>query len=167
MIVLAKITIQALVEGGKASPAPPLGPSLAPTGVNIGQVIAAINEKTKDFAGMNVPVKVVVDKAARSFEIEVGTPPTSALIKKELGLKEPVKEEAGVKGKKTIGNLTIAQCVKVARGKQSASLARSLKAGVKEVVGTCLSLGVTVEGKNPKAVTKEISDGVYDSQLKG
>jgi len=164
---LAKITIQALVEGGKASPAPPLGPSLAPTGVNIGQVIAAINEKTKDFAGMNVPVKVVVDKAARSFEIEVGTPPTSALIKKELGLKEPVKEEAGVKGKKTIGNLTIAQCVKVARGKQSASLARSLKAGVKEVVGTCLSLGVTVEGKNPKAVTKEISDGVYDSQLKG
>jgi len=167
VIVLAKITIQALVEGGKASPAPPLGPSLAPTGVNIGQVIAAINEKTKDFAGMNVPVKVVVDKAARSFEIEVGTPPTSALIKKELGLKEPVKEEAGVKGKKTIGNLTIAQCVKVARGKQSASLARSLKAGVKEVVGTCLSLGVTVEGKNPKAVTKEISDGVYDSQLKG
>lgn len=164
---MAKITIQALVEGGKASPAPPLGPSLAPTGVNIGQVIAAINEKTKDFAGMNVPVKVVVDKAARSFEIEVGTPPTSALIKKELGLKEPVKEEAGVKGKKTIGNLTIAQCVKVARGKQSASLARSLKAGVKEVVGTCLSLGVTVEGKNPKAVTKEISDGVYDSQLKG
>ena len=166
MIVLAKITVQAMVEGGKASPAPPLGPSLAPTGVNIGQVIAAINEKTKEFAGVSVPVKVVVDKAAKTFEIEVGTPPTSALVKRELGLKEPVKEEAGVKGKKTIGDLSFEQAVKIARSKQSASLARSLKAGVKEVVGTCLSLGVTIEGKNAKIVTKEIGEGVYDSQLK-
>ena len=102
---------------------------------------------------MNVPVKVVVDKASRTFEIEVGTPPTSALIKKELGLKEPVKEEAGVKGKKVIGDLTIEQVMKVARGKQSASMARSLKAGVKEVIGTCLSLGVTVEEKNAKLAT--------------
>ncbi len=166
VLFLAKITVQALVEGGKATPAPPLGPSLAPTGVNIGQVIAAINEKTRDFAGMNVPVKVVVDKASRSFEIEVGTPPTSALIKKELGLKEPVKEEAGVKGKKTIGDLSIAQCVKIASAKASASMARSLKAGVKEVIGTCLSLGVTIEGKNAKIASKEIDDGAYDSQLK-
>ncbi|MFH0973257.1 MAG: 50S ribosomal protein L11 [Candidatus Micrarchaeota archaeon] len=163
---MAKITVQAMVEGGKASPAPPLGPSLAPTGVNIGQVIAAINEKTKEFAGVSVPVKVIVDKAAKTFEIEVGTPPTSALIKRELGLKEPVKEEAGVKGKKTIGDLSIVQAVKIARSKQSASLARSLKAGVKEVLGTCLSLGVTIEGKNAKIVTKEIDAGVYDSQLK-
>jgi large subunit ribosomal protein L11 len=166
VIQLAKLTVQALVEGGKASPAPPLGPSLAPTGVNIGQVIAAINEKTRDFAGMQVPIKVVVDKAARSFEIEVGTPPTSALIKKELGLKEPVKEEAGVKGKKAIGNLSIEQCVKIARAKQGASMARTLKAGVKEIIGTCLSLGVTVEGKNAKEVSKEIDEGVYDPQLK-
>ena len=167
MIVLAKITVQAMVEGGKASPAPPLGPSLAPTGVNIGQVIAAINEKTKEFAGVSVPVKVVVDKAAKTFEIEVGTPPTSALVKRELGLKEPVKEEAGVKGKKTIGDLTIEQVMKVARGKASASMARSLKAGVKEVIGTCLSLGVTIEGKNAKEASKEVDDGVYDAKLKG
>ncbi len=166
MIALAKITVQAMVEGGKASPAPPLGPSLAPTGVNIGQVIAQINEKTKDFAGMNVPVKVVVDKASRTFEIEVGTPPTSALIKKELGLKEPVKEEAGVKGKKVIGDLTIEQVMKIARGKASASMARSVKAGVKEVIGTCLSLGVTVEGKNAKLASKDVDDGVFDKKLK-
>jgi large subunit ribosomal protein L11 len=166
VIQLAKLTVQALVEGGKASPAPPLGPSLAPTGVNIGQVIAAINEKTRDFAGMNVPIRVVVDKASKTFEIEVGTPPTSALIKKELGLKEPVKEEAGVKGKKVIGDLSIEQCVKIARAKSGASLSRSLKAGVKEIIGTCLSLGVTVEGKNAKEVSKEIDEGVYDPQLK-
>jgi large subunit ribosomal protein L11 len=163
---MAKVTVQALVEGGKATPAPPLGPSLAPTGVNVGQVIAAINEKTRDFAGMNVPVKVVVDKATRSFDVEVGTPPTSALVKKELGLKEPVKEEAGVKGKKTIGDLSFAQVVKIARGKQTASLARSLKAGVKEVLGTCLSLGVTVDGKNAKEATKLVGEGAFDSQLK-
>jgi len=163
---MAKVTVSALIEGGKATPAPPLGPALAPTGCNIGQVIAALNEKTKAFAGMQVPVKVVVDKDDKSFEVEVGTPPASALIKSELGIKEPVKEEAGVKGKKTIGNLSMAQVIKIADMKESSSLAKSLKARVKEVVGTCLSLGVTVEGKKPKQVLKEIDSGVFDSLLK-
>jgi len=164
---MAKVTVSALIEGGKATPAPPLGPSLAPTGANIGQIIAALNEKTKAFAGMSVPIKVIVDKDDKSFEIEVGTPPASALIKSELGLKEPVKEEAGAKGKKTIGNLSMAQVVKVANMKEASSLARSLKARAKEVVGTCLSLGVTVEGKNPKEVMKQIESGAFDSALKG
>ncbi|NYZ74758.1 50S ribosomal protein L11 [Candidatus Micrarchaeota archaeon] len=163
---MAKVTVSALIEGGKATPAPPLGPSLAPTGANIGQIIAALNEKTKAFAGMQVPIKVIVDKDDKSFEIEVGTPPASALIKSELGLKEPVKEEAGAKGKKTIGNLSMAQVVKVANMKESSSLSKSLKARVKEVVGTCLSLGATVEGKNPKEVMKDIESGAFDSVLK-
>lgn len=162
---MAKMTIPALVEGGKATAGPPLGPALGPAGVNIGQVIAAINEKTKAFAGMSVPVKVVVDKDAKTFEIEVGTPPVSALVKSELGLKEPVKEEAGVKGKKTIGNLSIAQCIKISEMKKDSTLAKGTKATVKEIVGTCLSLGATVEGKNPKEVIKEIAEGKYDSQL--
>ncbi|MEW5955147.1 MAG: 50S ribosomal protein L11 [Candidatus Micrarchaeota archaeon] len=163
---MAKVTVSALIEGGKATPAPPLGPSIAPTGANIGQIIAALNEKTKAFAGMSVPVKVIVDKDDKSFEIEVGTPPASALIKAELGLKEPVKEEAGVKGKKTIGNLSMAQVVKVANMKEASSLARSLKSRAKEVIGTCLSLGVTVDSKNPKQVLKEIGSGAFDSVLK-
>jgi len=163
---MAKVTVSALIEGGKATPAPPLGPSLAPTGANIGQIIAALNEKTKAFAGMSVPIKVIVDKDDKSFEIEVGTPPASALIKSELGLKEPVKEEAGAKGKKTIGNLSMTQVVKIANMKESSSLSKSLKARAKEVVGTCLSLGATVEGKNPKQVTKEIDSGAFDSVLK-
>jgi large subunit ribosomal protein L11 len=150
LVSMAKITVQALVEGGKATPAPPLGPSLAPTGVNIGQVIAEINAKTKDFAGMQVPVKVHVEKSSKTFEIEIGTPPTSALIKKELGLAAPVKEEPGVKGKKTIGNLSMQQVEKVARMKMDAMQSRDLKQAVKEVIGTCQSLGVTVEGKQAK-----------------
>ncbi|MGB9577027.1 MAG: 50S ribosomal protein L11 [Candidatus Micrarchaeia archaeon] len=162
---MAKVTVSALIEGGKATPAPPLGPSLAPLGVNVGQIISALNEKTKAFAGMSVPVKVIVEKNDKSFEIEVGTPPASALIKSELGIKEPVKEEAGVKGKKVIGNLSIEQVVKIAKMKESASLARNLKASVKEVIGTCLSLGVTVEGKNAKEALKEVEAGKWDSKI--
>ncbi len=160
------MTIPALVEGGKASAAPPLGPALGPSGANIGLVIAAINEKTKDFAGMNVPIKVVVDKGTKEFTIEIGTPPASALIKKELGLKEPVKEEAGVKGKKTIGNLTMAQVKKVALMKRSNSLAKTVKTAAKEVMGTCLSLGVTIEGKDPREMQKTVDSGKYDDLLK-
>ncbi len=164
---MAKLTIPALVEGGKANAGPPLGPSLAPTGINIAQVIAGINEKTREFVGMQVPVKVHVDKSAKTFEIEVGTPPTSALLKKECGISAPVKEEAGVKGKKPIGNITIAQAVKVAKMKDGSTSAKTLKAKVKQVVGTCVSLGVNVEGKPAKETMKEITAGKYDSQLKG
>jgi len=163
---MAKMTIPALVEGGKASAGPPLGPALGPAGVNIGQVIAAINEKTKDFVGMSVPVKVIVDKASKTFEIEVGTPPVSALVKKELGLAAPVKEEAGVKGKKTIGNLSLEKALKVCRMKADATLAGSVKASLKEVAGTCLSLGATVEGKNAKDFIADVNAGKYDKQLK-
>ncbi|MCX6767510.1 MAG: 50S ribosomal protein L11 [Candidatus Micrarchaeota archaeon] len=156
---MAKITIPALVEGGKATPAPPLGPSLAPTGVNIGQIIAAINEKTKSFAGMQVPVKVTVDKDTKQFEIEVGTPPVSALVKKELGITEPVKEEAGAKGKKPIGNLSFQQVIEIARKKEPGSLSKTLKALVKEVIGTCQSMGATVEGKEAKEAMKLVESG--------
>ncbi len=163
---MAKLTVPALVEGGKATAGPPLGPSLAPTGINIGQVIASINEKTKEFIGIQVPIKVIVDKATKTFEVEVGTPPVSALLKKELKITAPVKEEAGVKGKKPIGNITIAQAVKIAKMKEGSTFAKTLKAKVKQVVGTCVSLGVTVEGKSAKDAMKEITEGKYDSQLK-
>lgn len=164
---MAKISIPALVEGGKASAGPPLGPALGPLGVNIGQIISTINEKTKVFVGITVPVKVIVDKDTKKFEVEVGTPPVSALVKKELGLAEPVKEEAGVKGKKSIGNLSIDQLVKVANMKQDAMLAKSLRAAVTQVAGTCVSLGCSIEGKTAKEFLKDLESGKYDSKLKG
>lgn len=160
---MAKMTVTALVEGGKANAGPPLGPALGPTGLNIGQIIATINEKTKEFAGMQVPVKVVIDKDKKTFEIEIGTPPVSALIKKELGLEAPVKEEAGVKGKKPIGSLSMQQCVKIAKMKGDAFLARTLKKSVKEVIGTCVSMGAQVEGKPAKQALKEVDEGKFDS----
>ena len=81
-------TVDALVEGGKASAAPPLGPALGPLGVNIGQVVAEINKKTADFKGMQVPVKVIIDTDTKEFEIKIGTPPAAELIKQEAGIKK-------------------------------------------------------------------------------
>ncbi len=88
---MAKETVEALVEGGKATAAPPLGPALGPKGVNIGQVVAEINKKTESFKGMQVPVKVIIDPDTKEFEITVGTPPASSLIKKETGIEKGKK----------------------------------------------------------------------------
>ena len=156
-----KITLQALVEGGKATAGPPLGPALGPLGVNIGQVIATINEKTKAYPGLSVPVKVVVDKETKTFEVEVGSPPVSALLKKEIG----VDKGAKVKGE-VVGNLTMAQVIKVAKAKSGGSLAKGLKAALNEVLGTCVSVGITVEGKDAREVIKEVNAGKHDSLIK-
>lgn len=155
-----KITIQAMVEGGKASAGPPLGPALGPLGINIGQIIAAINEQTKGYAGMTVPVKVIVDKDTKKFEIEVGSPPVSALLKKEL----KVEKGAKIKGE-IIGNLSLEQVVKIAKMKAGGSLARTVKANVNEVLGTCVSVGITVEGKDAREVIKEVNAGKHDGVL--
>ncbi|MEM3493106.1 MAG: 50S ribosomal protein L11 [Thermoplasmata archaeon] len=154
-------TVEALVEGGKATPGPPLGPALGPLGVNIVKVVAEINAKTKQFEGMRVPVKIIVDPKTKSFQIEVGTPPTSALILKE------VKAEKGSGTPKTnkIGNLTMKQARKIAEMKAGSILGKDLKRAVKEVIGTCQSMGVTVEGKEPKEIIAEIDEGKWDKEL--
>ncbi|MEW6722222.1 MAG: 50S ribosomal protein L11 [Candidatus Micrarchaeota archaeon] len=154
-------TIGAIVEGGKATPGPPLAPALAPLGVNIGQVVAKINEATRDFAGMNVPVKVHVDPKTKTFTVEVGTPPTAEIIKKEAG----IEKGAGNKDAPA-GNLPIAKAVSIAKSKRN-SLGKDLKETLKEVLGTCVSMGVTVDGKSAKAVIKEVAEGKHDSALKG
>lgn len=152
--------INALVQGGKASPGPPLGPSLGPLGMNIKAVIDKINIETKDFSGMQVPIKIVIGDN-KQFTIQVGTPPTSALIKKEAG----IELGSGTPNKETVGNITIKQAVKIAHMKKNDTLAKSLKNGVKEVAGSCLSLGVTIEGFASKEIIKEINSGKYDSEF--
>ncbi len=154
--------VEALVEGGKATPAPPLGPALGQLKVNIKEVIDEINRKTKDFAGMKVPVKIIVDTDTKEFRVEVGSPPVSQLIKKELGVEKLAKEP----GKEWAGNLSMEQVVKIARMKRDSMLAKTLKGAVKCIVGSCISCGVTVEGKHPKEVLKEIDEGRYDHLLK-
>ena len=116
-------TVETLVEGGRATAAPPLGPALGPLGVNIGQVVAEINKKTGVFNGMQVPVKVRVDTETKSFEISVGTPPASGLIKKEANL-----EKASGKAKhEMVADILIEQIIKIAKMKETATLGKTLK----------------------------------------
>jgi large subunit ribosomal protein L11 len=152
--------VEALVPGGKANPGPPLGPALGPLGVNIKDVIDKINDKTKDYNGMQVPVKVIVDDD-KNVEIEVGTPPTSALILKELN----IEKGSGESGTVNVGDLSIAQAAKIARMKKDDILSYSLKAAVKEVMGTCVPMGVTVEGLDPRECQKAVDEGKFDEAL--
>ena len=153
--------VEALVEGGKASAGPPLGPALGPMGVNIMQVINTINDKTKQFNGMKVPVKVIIDPKTKKFEIEVGTPPAASLILNELG----IEKGSGSAGTHKIGDLTVDQAIKVAKMKEGNLLGKDLKHKTKEVIGTCVSLGVTVEGKKPQEIQKAIDEGKFDSKF--
>ena len=158
---MAKETVEILIEGGKATPGPPLGPAIGPLGINMMQVVEQINSKTSDFAGIKVPVKVIVDVGTKEFEIEVGTPPTTALILDELNIEKGSQDP----GLDKVADLSIEQTLKIARMKFDSLLSNDYKMAAKEVIGTCVSMGLTVDGKDPKIVQKEISEGVYDEQL--
>lgn len=153
-------TVEALVDGGKASAGPPLGPALGPTGVNTGDVIAKINEKTKAFSGMKVPVKVIINDD-KTFDIKVGTPPMSALIKSELGLASGSSNARTTK----VADMSIDQIKKIADMKEDSLLGATLKARVLEVAGNCVSVGVSIDGKDPKVFQKDVKAGVYDDQF--
>ncbi|MDY0293077.1 MAG: 50S ribosomal protein L11 [Candidatus Methanomethylophilaceae archaeon] len=153
-------TVEALVDGGRASAGPPLGPALGPKGVNIGAIIAAINEKTKAFDGMKVPVKILINDD-KTFDIKVGTPPMSALIKSELGLKSGSSNTRTTK----VGNLTLEQARKIAAMKQDDLLGATEKARVSEVAGNCVCVGITVDGKEPKIFQADLKAGVYDDKF--
>ena len=153
--------ISALVTGGQASSGPPLGPALGPMGVNILEVINAINEKTKDFEGMKVPVTVSVFPDTKKWEIEVGIPSAAGLILKEAG----IQKGSGTSGTEWVGEVTMDSVVKVAKTKLKTSYATSLKSVAKTIVGTCLPLGIKVEGKTPKEITSEINEGKWDEKF--
>ncbi len=154
-------TISALVTGGKASAGPPLGPSLGPMGVNIMEVINAINDKTKDFEGMKVPVTVSIDPDTKKWEIEIGIPSAAALILKEAG----IQKGSGTSGTDWVGDIEMDSVVKVAQTKIESSYATSIKSVAKSIIGTCVPLGIKIEGKTPKEITAEINDGKWDEKF--
>ena len=156
-----KQIISALVTGGEASSGPPLGPSLGPMGVNIMQVIGSINEKTIEFKGMKIPVTVSVDSDTKKWEIEVGIPSASALLLTEAGL----QKGSGTSGTEWVGEVTVDSIAKVANVKLESSYATSLKSVAKQIVGTCGSLGIKIDGKTPKEFTTEMNEGKWDSKF--
>lgn len=153
-----KKVIEALVSGGQATAGPPLGPALGPLGVNVLAIVNKINEVTKSYAGMKVPVKIAVDTETKDFEVSVGTPTTPALIVSELG----VEKGSGSPKAEKVGDLSMEQVLRVARVKHDELLAADVKAAVKEVLGSCVSMGVTVDGRDPREVQQEIDAGKYD-----
>lgn len=157
--MVQKKSIDALVSGGQATAGPPLGPALGPLGVNVLAIVNKINELTNDFAGMKVPVKITVDPETKEFEVTVGTPTTSALIVSAL----KIQKGSGSPKEEKVGNLTIAQIIDLAKKKQQEVLARSLKLAAKEVLGSCVSMGVTVDSRDPREIQREITEGKHDS----
>ncbi len=159
---MAKEKVEALIEGGKATAAPPLGPALGPMGINIGQVIAEINKKTEAFKGMQVPVKIEIDKATKSFTVTVGTPPASSLIKKEAR----IEKGAGNPKEDKVADLRIEQIIKIAKMKEDSLLGKTLKEKIKEIIGTCNSMGILVQGVPAKEATELVNEGKFDKEIK-
>ncbi len=153
-----KKSISALVSGGEASAGPPLGPALGPMGINVLQVVNTINEKTKEFHGMKVPVKVDVDPHTKKFNVEVGVPPTTALIAKEAN----ISKGSGTAGKDFVGNISMEAIVKIAKMKIDISYATSLKSSVKEIIGSCVSSGIKVENKPAREIYPDLMAGKFD-----
>ncbi|MEK6821558.1 MAG: 50S ribosomal protein L11 [archaeon] len=152
--------IKLMVDGGKASAAPPIGPALAPLGLNVGKIVQEINEATKNFAGIKVPVVLDVD-AKKNYTITVGSPPTSALIRKEAG----ADKGAGNPLTEVKGNLTFDQVKKIAEMKTGKLNSYTVRSACREIIGTCNSMGITIDGKHAKQVQIDIKDGKYDEQF--
>ncbi|MFC6732352.1 MULTISPECIES: 50S ribosomal protein L11 [unclassified Haladaptatus] len=153
-------TIEALVPGGKANPGPPLGPELGPTPVDVQAVVNEINDLTAAFDGMEVPVTITYEDDG-SFDIDVGVPPTAALIKDEVGF----ETGSGRPQADFVADITVEQVKKIAKQKQTDLLAYDVKNAAKEVGGTCASLGVTIDGEDARTFKQRVDSGKYDDIL--
>lgn len=153
--------IDMIVEGGKATTTPAIAQKLGPMKIPIPNVMSEINKKTENFKGMKIPVKLKVNPETKEFIVEVGSPSASELIKKELNL----EKGSGTPNKIKSANMAIEQAIKIAKMKHDALLSRDLKASVKQIIGSCNSLGIIVEGKSAHNIIEEINAGKYDSQI--
>src|SRR5215831_1545472 len=110
---------------------------------------------------MKVPVTVTVDKKSKQWTVEVGIPSAAALILKEAGL----QKGSGTSGATWVGDITTDSVIKVAKLKIDSSYALNIRSATKEVIGTCLSLGIKIDGKNPKDATSDLEAGKWDAKF--
>lgn len=136
--IAGKIKLQA--SGGKATPAPPIGPALGQHGVNIGQFVQQFNERTRDLNGTTVPVEITV-YADKSFDFIVKSPPAAVLLKQEAGL----AKGSGVPNKEKVGKVTKAQIRKISEAKMKDLNAFNLDQADRIIEGTARSMGIEVE----------------------
>lgn len=156
------MNIKLLAEGGSMKPGPALSQKLGPAGININTVIQKINEATKDFEGLKVPVELEIDLGTKTFEVKVFSPPVAEMLKREL----KIDKGSGTQKKSLVGNASIEQIILVAKAKSQNLLCKDLKASVKTIVGTCVSLGILVENKPASEIEKDIESGKYDKEIK-
>ncbi len=153
--------IQLLVDGGDMKPGPAISQKLGPAGINMGKFIQEVNKATSSFKGMKVPVEAEIDTKTKTFSLQVRSPPVAELLKKEAG----IGAGSGKPNRFKSANLSIEQTIKVAKTKLPNMLAKDLKKALKSVVGSCVSLGILVESKDPKEIVKEIGQGKYDADI--
>jgi large subunit ribosomal protein L11 len=154
--------IKILAEGGAMNPGPALSQKLGPAGIPVNQVIQKVNDATKDFKGMKVPVELDVDVGTKEINVKVFSPPASELLKKEFGIEKGSGDQKNIQ----IANASIEQIISVAKTKMPNLLCNDLKSAVKTILGSCVSLGMLVENKPAVDVISEIDEGKFDKEIK-
>jgi large subunit ribosomal protein L11 len=149
------------VRGGEAKPEPPVSDIIKGVGLDVEKVIEEINKLTEKYKGMEVQVKIIVDEETKEYEFEIKPPTTTELLLKAVGAKEPSGDPMHQK----IGDLPFEKIVEIAILKKPALNAKTLKAAVKSIIGSARSIGITIDGKDGKEVTKAVDEGLYDAVL--
>jgi large subunit ribosomal protein L11 len=134
-----KAVVNIQIEAGKASPAPPIGPSLAPHGINLMMFCKEYNARTASMAGYIIPAKITV-YTDNSFTFTLGTPPTAQLIRKAAG----IEKGSPMPNRTKVGKITMAQVKEIAEMKMKDLNAVNLEGAMKQVIGTARSMGVEV-----------------------
>ncbi|MEK7270152.1 MAG: 50S ribosomal protein L11 [Planctomycetota bacterium] len=137
--IMTKVKLQ--VPGGQATPAPPVGPALGQHGVNIGEFVSKFNAKTKDAAGMIIPVEITIFKD-RTFEFIMKSSPAAVLLKRAAG----IAKGSGTPNKEKVGVVTVQQLEEIAKTKVKDLNARDLAHAVRIIAGTARSMGIEVKG---------------------
>jgi large subunit ribosomal protein L11 len=153
--------IKLLIDGGNMIPGPAIAQQLGPKGINMGKVISKVNESTKEFKGMKVPVELDIDEKTKEFKIKTSPPPTSELLKKELKLEKGTADHK----KQKVGNASIEDVIKITKIKLPQMLEKDFKTAVKSILGTCASIGIFVENKEPKELLKDIEEGKFEKEI--
>ena len=135
-----KSIVKVQIEAGKATPAPPIGPSLAPHGINLSEFCKQFNDMTKDQMGFVIPVEITVYED-RTYELRLKKPPVSNLIKKAIG----VEKGSGEPNKKKVGTITRAQIKEIAEMKMPDLNTDNLESAMKMVEGTAKGMGVEIK----------------------
>lgn len=136
-----KSIVKVQIEAGKATPAPPIGPSLAPHGINLSEFCKQFNDMTKDQMGFVIPVEITVFED-RTYVMRLKKPPVANLIKKAIG----VEKGSGEPNKKKVGTITKAQIKEIAEMKMPDLNTDNLEAAMKMVEGTAKNMGVEIKG---------------------